>query len=320
MTSSKPPERPLIGISSCLLGQQVRFDGGHKKDSWITGPLAAFMDFLPVCPEVGIGLGIPRPTIHLVGDPEHPRAVGSKDPTMDVTDRLASFAVGQTAGFGALSGYILKSKSPSCGMARVPVTSDKGMPAKVGVGIYTRVLMDRMPLLPVEEDGRLNDPVLRENFVSRVYVYHRWQQLRAARVTAAALIDFHSRHKYLVMAHSQAAYQRLGRMLAHLKEMDLEAVAEMYVAELMAALGRRVTRRRHVNVLHHIMGYLKDHIDGGDKAELVASIEAYRREEVSLVVPMTLLRHHLRRHPDPYMQRQVYLAPYPEKLGLRGAI
>jgi uncharacterized protein YbgA (DUF1722 family) len=205
-------------------------------------------------------------------------------------------------------------------MARVPVTSEKGMPAKVGVGIYARVIMERMPLLPVEEEGRLNDPVLRENFVTRVFVLHRWQQMRSERMTAAKLIDFHSRQKYLVMAHSQAAYQRLGQMLSHLKQVDLEAVADMYATELMTALARRVTRRRHVNVLHHIMGYLKDHIDAGDKAELVAAIEAYRREEVALVVPVTLLRHHLRKHPDPYMDKQVYLAPHPEKLALRGAI
>jgi uncharacterized protein YbgA (DUF1722 family)/uncharacterized protein YbbK (DUF523 family) len=313
-------EKPLVGISSCLLGQQVRFDGGHKKDGWITGPLAAFFDFLPVCPEVGIGLGIPRPTIHLVGDPERPRAVGSRDPSLDVTARLEAFGLAQLPQLQGLSGYILKGKSPSCGMARVPVTSPKGMPAKVGVGIYARVIMERMPLLPVEEEGRLNDPVLRENFVTRVYVLHRWQQLRAGGITAARLIDFHSRQKYLVMAHSQAAYQRLGQMLSHLKQVDLEAVADMYAAELMTALSRRVTRRRHVNVLHHIMGYLKDHIDAGDKAELVAAIEAYRREEVALVVPVTLLRHHLRKHPDPYMEKQVYLAPHPEKLALRGAI
>jgi uncharacterized protein YbgA (DUF1722 family)/uncharacterized protein YbbK (DUF523 family) len=318
--SERATAKPLVGISSCLLGQQVRFDGGHKKDGWITGPLAAFFDYLPVCPEVGIGLGIPRPTIHLVGDPEQPRAVGSRDPSLDVTEQLAAFGVAQTLRFEGLSGYILKSKSPSCGMARVPVTSPKGMPAKVGVGIYARVLMERLPLLPVEEEGRLNDPVLRENFVTRVYVFHRWQELRAGKITAAKLIDFHSRQKYLVMAHSQAAYQRLGQMLSHLKQVDLEAVADMYVAELMTALARRVTRKRHINVLHHIMGYLKDHIDAGDKAELLASIESYRREEVALVVPITLLRHHLRRHPDPYMEKQVYLAPYPEKLGLRGAI
>jgi uncharacterized protein YbgA (DUF1722 family)/uncharacterized protein YbbK (DUF523 family) len=319
MSAATSP-KPLVGISSCLLGQQVRFDGGHKKDGWITGPLAAFFDFLPVCPEVGIGLGIPRPTIHLVGDPERPRAVGSRDPSLDVTVRLEDFAKAQLPQLGGISGYILKGKSPSCGMARVPVTSEKGMPAKVGVGIYARVIMERMPLLPVEEEGRLNDPVLRENFVTRVFVLHRWQQLRAEGITAARLIDFHSRQKYLVMAHSQAAYQRLGQMLSHLKQVDLEAVADMYAAELMTALARRVTRRRHVNVLHHIMGYLKDHIDAGDKAELIAAIEAYRREEVALVVPVTLLRHHLRKHPDPYMDKQVYLAPHPAKLALRGAI
>jgi uncharacterized protein YbgA (DUF1722 family)/uncharacterized protein YbbK (DUF523 family) len=312
--------RIRVGVSSCLLGQRVRYAGGHKQDGWVSGALAKHMDLVPVCPELGIGLGVPRPAIRLVGDPARPRAVGTRDPTLDVTARLEDFAVGQAAALADLSGHVLKSRSPSCGMERVPVVNAGGMSAKVGRGAYARVLMERLPLLPPEEEGRLNDPVLRENFVTRVYVLHRWQRLRAGPLTAAALLDFHTRHKYLLMAHSQAASQRLGRLLSGLRGVDLEAVAELYATELMTALPRRVSRQRHVNTLQHIMGYLKRAIDARDKAELVAGIEAYRRGEVPLIAPRTLLRHHLRRHPDPYLQRQVYLAPYPEDLGLRNAI
>ena len=205
-------------------------------------------------------------------------------------------------------------------MERVKLYNAGGHAEKKGVGAYARVIMHSLPNLPCEEEGKLNDPMLRENFVNRVFAYRRWQTLRATDLTAKALIDFHARHKYMVMAHSQAAYQRLGRLLSNLKGVDLSRVADAYEAQFMAALKRRIGRKRHVNALQHIQGYLKDRIDGGDKAELAQSIEAYRREEVPLVVPMKLLRHYFRRHPDDYIDQQWYLDPYPESLGLRNAI
>jgi uncharacterized protein YbgA (DUF1722 family) len=205
-------------------------------------------------------------------------------------------------------------------MERVKLYAENGYASKKGVGAYARVLMQSLPNLPCEEEGRLHDAMLRENFVNRVFTYRRWQTLRNQGLTAKSLIDFHSRHKYMVMAHSQAAYQRLGRLLSNLKGVDLESVADAYESELMAALKRRVGRKRHVNVLQHIQGYLKDRIDGSDKLELADSIEAYRREEVPLVVPVKLLRHYFRRNPDHYIDRQWYLDPYPEPLGLRNAI
>ena len=318
-TRASSDSRPVIAVSSCLLGQEVRFDGGHKKASWLVGPLAEFIDYRPICPEVAIGLGIPRPPIHLVGDADSPRAVGVKDPTMDVTAPLEAFARQTASGLGEVSGYVLKSKSPSCGMERVKLYGQHGS-QKAAVGIHARVIMERLPNLPVEEEGRLNDPVLRENFITRVYTYRRWQAFRKQRLTAKGLVDFHSRHKYLVMAHSQAAYQRLGKLLSNLKGVHLPAVADEYIGELMAALKRRVNRDRHVNVLQHIMGYLKKRLGGDDKQELVEAIEAYRRGEVPLIVPMFLLRHHFRHHPDPYMDEQWYLNPYPESLGLRNNI
>jgi uncharacterized protein YbgA (DUF1722 family) len=189
-----------------------------------------------------------------------------------------------------------------------------------GSGVFARILKQRLPLLPLEEEGRLNDAVLRENFVYRVFVMHRWQRLLGEGLNPASLIEFHTVHKYLVMAHSQAAYQRLGRLLADLSRTDLQTIAENYHEELMHTLKRRVDRKRHVNVLQHIMGYLKKRIDKQDKAELSASIESYRRGETPLIVPITLLRHYFRRHPDPYMMKQLYLQPHPDKLGLRNGI
>lgn len=315
------PTKPLIGISACLLGHQVRFDGGHKRDTFITGPLAKFVQFVPVCPEAAIGLGIPRPSIRLVGDPQKPIARGTKDPSRDVTTELENYSRGKMTDFANLSGFILKKDSPTCGMERVKVYSEQGGPAqRNGTGIFARILMEHYPLLPVEEEGRLNDPVLRENFINRIYVYRHWKALQQQGVTAANLISFHTQYKYLVMAHSQAAYKRLGKLLSDLSGDKPEQVSTTYIQELMSALTRRVNRKRHVNVLHHIMGYLKRHIDSSDKQELLNSIEAYREEEIPLIVPITLLRHYFRRHPDPYMQQQVYLQPHPAKLGLRSAL
>ena len=313
--------RVRIGVSSCLLGEEVRFNGGHKRDRFLVGSLARFVDFVPVCPEVAIGLGVPRPPIRLVGDPDRPRAVGIDDSSMDVTGRLQSFAKDEVPSLRDISGYILKKDSPSCGMERVKVYGERGGAAqRKGRGVFARVLMDCMPLLPIEEEGRLNDPVLKENFLTRVFVFHRWQRLVSEGLSSRALIAFHTDHKFLVMAHSQAAYQRLGRMLADLGDADLDAVALRYIDELMTALRRRATRKRHANVLQHMAGYLKRSIGGDDKQELGHHIDAYRRGEVPLIVPITLFRHYFRRHPDAYMERQVYLHPHPDELSLRNSI
>jgi uncharacterized protein YbgA (DUF1722 family) len=206
-------------------------------------------------------------------------------------------------------------------MERVKVHVESGgHSVRKGIGVFANALMRQQPLLPVEEEGRLNDAVLRENFINRVYVYHRWRKLHTLGLTPANLIAFHSDHKYMVMAHSQAAYQRLGKLLANLSKIDLKRIGDDYIHELMPALKRRVTRNRHVNVLQHIMGYLKKSISGDDKKELSAAIEAYRRGETPLIVPITLFSHYFRVHPDDYMSRQIYLHPYPDSLGLRNSI
>jgi len=309
-----------VGISSCLLGQEVRFDGGHKRDSYVTGTLSDYFDFVPFCPEAAVGLGIPRQPIRLVQRGKEVRAVGVRTPELDPTDDLAAFASRTARQLGYLSGYILKNNSPSCGMERVKVYNDKGMPERIGVGIYARVLMKSLPLLPVEEEGRLGDAVLRENFIERVFVYHRWQQLIRGSLTAHELVEFHADHKYLIMAHSQEAYRQLGRMVADAGKVDLEQLATDYVTILMSALKRPATPRQHVNVLQHLLGYLKEHLDKLDREEMVETIEQYRQGLLPLIVPITLIRHHFRRYPDPYVMRQYYLSPHPKELMLRNRI
>ena len=207
-----------VGISMCLLGEEVRYDGGHKHDHFITGTLANYFDFVPVCPEVAIGMGVPREPIRLVAQRSSPRALGIRNTALDVTDALRKYGENQARTLTALCGYIFKRGSPSCGMERVKVYSKSGMPQKNGQGIYAKAFMDKQPLIPCEEEGRLGDPQLRENFIQRVFVLYRWRQMLLSRLTAGKLVEFHTQHKYIVMAHHQRAYQQLGQLIANLNK------------------------------------------------------------------------------------------------------
>ncbi|MGZ8144128.1 MAG: YbgA family protein [Methylosarcina sp.] len=302
-----------IGISSCLIGQEVRFDGGHKLDAYITGTLGQYFEFHSFCPEVEIGLGVPRPTLHLVKVDGAVRCVGVKDPDRDVTDRLRKHAEQLKERHAELCGYILKKDSPSCGMERVKVYSNS-QPRREGVGIYAEAMMKANPLMPVEEEGRLGDPGLRENFLQRVYVFYRWKQMLLEGLSADKLTTFHARHKLIIMSH--ADYRELGQMLAGLSKETLAETAGQYIALLMKILKHVPTRSRHVNVLQHIQGYLKKELSADDKAEMVEVIERYRRGELPLIVPLTLLKHHFRKLPDPYIDESYYLSPYPQELRL----
>ncbi|MGZ8135957.1 MAG: YbgA family protein [Methylococcaceae bacterium] len=302
-----------IGISSCLIGEHVRFDGGHKRDSYIMGTLSEYFDFHAFCPEVAIGLGIPRPTIHLVKKDNDVRCVGIKNPELDVTERLQDYAEQQTPLHADLCGYILKKDSPSCGMARVKVFNNN-LPQRDGVGIYAQILLRNNPLLPVEEEGRLGDAGLRENFIQRVYVLHRWKSMLAEGLTASKLTRFHARHKLIIMSHGD--YREMGQLLAGVTKDNLPVVAEQYILLLMQLLKIVVNRSNHVNVLQHIQGYLKKELDSEDKAELCEIIERYRNGEIPLIVPLTLLKHHFRKSPDPYIEDSYYMSPYPQELQL----
>ena len=269
---------------------------------------------------MAIGLGVPRPPIRLVSNNGQLRAVGVADPTLDVTEDLVEYGRTVASQLTDVSGYIFKRASPSCGMERVKIYSSKGMPVDSGAGLYAQAIMQALPLLPTEEEGRLMDPVLRENFIERIFTYHRWQSLLRSGLTPAGLVDFHTNHKFSVLAHDEGAYRTLGKIVAESGSADLQQLAERYATLLMTAMKQRATRKLHSNVLQHIMGYLKEKIDGDDKAELLEVIGNYRRGQIPLIVPITLLRHHLRRHPDPYITRQYYLKPHPEELMLRNSL
>ncbi|MBC2692374.1 MULTISPECIES: YbgA family protein [Pseudomonas] len=319
--SSESPHKPKIAISACLLGDEVRYNGGHKQSQLCSRTLSQYFEFVPVCPEVAIGLGIPREPIRLVGDLRHPRAVGTVNPQLDATQPLADYGQRMAAELTDLCGYIFMQKSPSCGLERVKVYHANGSPQDGGGrGIYAEAFCARHPDLPVEEDGRLNDPVLRENFLTRVFAYAAWQDLLQQGLSRRGLTDFHARYKYLLMAHNPLQYKALGKLLGNMGQSDPAELGPRYFSQLMAALKQCATRGTHSNVLQHLSGYFKQTLSVEDKQEVQHVIGQYRLGVVPLVVPLTLLKHHLRHHPDPYIAQQVYLQPHPENLSLRNAI
>ncbi|AAY94367.1 DUF1722 domain-containing protein [Pseudomonas protegens] len=313
--------KPKIAISACLMGVEVRYNGGHKESRLCSRVLSDYFDFVPLCPEVAIGMGTPREPIRLVGDPEQPRAVGTVDASLDVTLPLAEYGERMAAQVDDICGYIFMQNSPSCGLERVKVYQANGIPHRNGGrGVYAQAFCAQHPNLPVEEAGRLNDPVLRENFLTRVYVYRDWQALLKQGLTRRALTDFHSRCKYLLMAHHPEQYKALGNLLGSMGKGDATLIGPRYFSQLMEALSRCATRGTHSNVLQHISGYFKRAISSEDKQEMQRLISQYRQGIVPLVVPLTLLKHHLRQNPDPYIAQQLYLQPHPEDLSLRNAI
>jgi len=315
----RSPSLPIaIGISSCLLGEAVRFDGGHKKDGYITDVLGRHFSWVSVCPEMEIGLGTPRETLRLVGDAEHPRMIATRSGT-DLTEAMSTYARGRLRELGGqgLSGYILKRASRSCGMARVKIYTEDGAPAGAGSGLFARALMDAFPMLPVEEEGRLTDLPLRDNFITRVFSYRRLTALRDSAPRAADLVAFHTAHKYLLLAHSPPHYARLGRLTADLRRVPRSEWIERYGRGFMEALKVKATTRKHVNVLQHIMGFFKDRLTAGEKRELLGLIADYAGGLVPLIVPITLINHYVARFEVTYVAEQVYLRPHPKELMLR---
>lgn len=308
-------ENIRIGISSCLLGESVRFDSGHKRNAYITGVLQNYFDFISFCPEVEIGLGIPREPIRLVSIAGDIRCQGTKNSTLDVTDKLQAIADKQKSWHRQLCGYILKKDSPSCGMERVKIYS-KGAPSREGVGLYAKTLLQNFPFLPVEEEGRLEDPALRENFIQRVYTYSRWKAIQQPQLTLSDLQNFHAQHKYIFMSHNQTKARELGALLATNKNTELNSLADKYLEAMMLTLKFIATKKNHVNTLQHIQGYLKNSLDADDKKELNVVIEDYRKGLLPLIVPITLLRHHFRKNPNDYIDQSLYLSPYPGELML----
>ncbi len=310
-----------IGVSECLLGEPVRFDGGHKHNRYLTDVLADYLEFRPVCPEVAIGLGVPRRPIRLIATDTGDRVRGSIEQRLDVTDALTEQADLAADRLPDICGYIFMQKSPSCGVFGMKRYSENGQPLdSQGRGAYAARLMTRMPLIPVEEAGRLNDAGLRDNFITRVYALHDWKQSVAAAPSARKLVAFYSRYKYQVMAHHLPSYQTLGKRVADLKSRSIEEVCADFIRQFMDALCHIANRKGNTNAMLHLRGYLKGRLNPEENAELDQLITAYKQGELPLVVPITLLKHHLLKVDNPYLKQQSFWSPHPEKLGLRNQI
>ena len=310
-----------LGISRCLLGDEVRFDGGHKRDNFLTDIFGRYVDWVPVCPEVEAGLGTPREAMRLVGDPAQPRLVTIKS-GRDHTQALEMMSATRIEELKELdlSGYVFKKDSPSCGVERVRIYNDHGMPSRKGVGIFARVFIEQFPLIPVEEEGRLCDPSLRENFIERVFCYRRFQDLLQNGITRQAIVRFHTIHKYLLLSHSQPHYQVLGRLVGQAERHRPKELAHRYGELFMKALAVKATVRKHVNVLQHMLGYFKDRLGAQEKAELLGVIGDYHRGLTPLIVPLTLIKHYVQIFDVGYIRDQVYLNPHPKELMLRNHV
>jgi uncharacterized protein YbgA (DUF1722 family)/uncharacterized protein YbbK (DUF523 family) len=313
-------QRPRLGISACLLGRLVRYDGGHKHDPFLTETFGRFVDWVPICPEMEVGMGVPRESVRLVGAVHAPRMIAERS-GRDWTEAMNSFAAKRSEDLTTLnlSGYVFKKDSPSCGVERVRVYESKSQPARRGRGLFAAALMKKLPLLPVEEEGRLNDPTLRENFIERVFAYHHWRAASRAK-SRAGLVAFHTGHKYLLLAHSELHYRRLGRIVAGMKKKSLGELYDDYGRGFMEALAVHASAKKHANVLDHMMGYFSDQLSAGERRELVELIADYRRQLIPLIVPVTLIRHYVRKFGVEYLENQIYLAPSPKELMLRNHV
>ena len=310
--------RIKIGVSTCLLGENVRWNGGHSRDRYLTDVLGAYVEYVPVWPEVECGMGVPRETLRLVGDPDSPTLVTSKT-NIDHTRRMIDWAKQRVKDLEKenLCGFVFKKNSPSSGLYKVSVRTSKGMPQKKGQGLFARAFTEHFPLIPVEEDGRLNDLKLRETFIEQIFTLKRWRETLGQGKRMGNLVDFHTRHKLLLMSHSPKHARTMGKLVAEGKGVPAEELFAQYEAQLMEALRLKTTLKKNINVLQHIMGYFKRQLSADEKQELLEILEQYRKEYVPLIVPVTLLNHYVRKYQQPYLAQQVYLNPHPTALKLR---
>ena len=314
-------EKIPVGVSQCLLGDSVRYDGSHKRNTYLVDVLSRYVNFMPVCPELAIGLGVPRKPIRLIVTDGQDRIRGAEDADLDVTDALILEAENTVERLPELCGYVFMQNSPSCGVYGVKRYGDNGYGIDSrGRGGYAKRFMELMPLLPVEEAGRLSDAGLRENFITRIFALYDWRKTVGSELSAKKLVAFYSRYKYQVMAHHVPSYFLIGKLLANLNAKPIDAIGKEFVALFMTALGHKATRKGNANALMHLRGYLKRHISKLDKEELSNAIESYAQGLTPIIVPLTLLKHHLMTLDDPYLKQQTFWAPYPEVLGLRNFV
>jgi uncharacterized protein YbgA (DUF1722 family)/uncharacterized protein YbbK (DUF523 family) len=317
MTQNHSEENMLpIGVSRCLLGDEVRYDGGHKRNRYMTDVLGDYFSWQPVCPEVEAGLGTPRPAIRLVQTEVGLRVLGKDD--LDVTDNLDVVADTRIPALrtAKIRGFIFKKDSPSCGMERVRLYSNGGV-SRGGVGVFAARIAEEWPNLPTEEEGRLNDKRLRENFIERVFTYDRWRRFVEDRPSTSGLMTFHAQHKYLLLAHNQAECRRLGKFIAQAHNHDLKETLETYESRMMQLMRKLTTVKKQINTLQHLLGFVKNDLSRQDKADFLSVLEQYRNGIVPLITPLILLRFHLNKGNSEWAKAQIYLTPYPEQLALR---
>lgn len=310
-----------IGVSSCLLGNKVRYDGGHQLDRWITGVLSNYVEFVPVCPEVECGLGIPREAMRLVGNAEDYRLLTNKT-GIDHTARMLDWSDGRLEELADadLCGFIFKKGSPSNGLERVKIYNEKGMPVGNGSGIFAKNFLKKFPYLPVEEDGRLHDPNLRENFIESIFTMKRWREAMDSGCSQSKLMKFHTNHKLLLFSHNEAIYRKMGKLVANHEQLPQEKLCHEYFQLLIKAMKLKPTVKKHINVMQHVMGYFKKDLSPDEKQELLEVFDNYREELVPLIVPITLLNHYVRKYKKDYLKQQLYLNPHPIELKLRNHV
>lgn len=314
-------EKIKLGISTCLLGENVRYDGGHKLDRFLRDTLGQYVEYVPVCPEVECGLPIPREAMRLEGDPDSPRLVTTHT-KQDMTDRMVRWANKRVLKLEKedLCGFIFKGHSPSSGMEKVRVYNEKGTPVKNGVGIFARIFMDHFPLLPVEDEGRLHNPELRENFIERIFTLKRWREVSSKKENRGTLVEFHTKHKLLILSHSPKHYQMMGKLVAKAKTLPIKELYLQYQTMLMETIRLKTTPKKNANVLQHMMGYFKEQLSSDEKKELLEVIDHYRQEYIPLIVPITLIQHYAQKYDQSYLKEQVYLNPHPSELELRNHV
>jgi len=312
MANISPESKIKVGVSSCLLGEKVRWNGDHKQDLFVKNLLGQFFEWVPTCPEVEIGMGIPRETVQLTGDPGAPRMVGNITGT-DWTSRMNRYSKKRSAELAKLNlcGYIFKSRSPSCGIARIPVTGKKGKTQKYGRGLFADSFMQHCALVPVEDESRLHDARIRENFITRVFAYHRLAHLLSGRLPCKALVEFHTAHKYLLLAHSRKHYDALEKLVANAKQYSPTELKRRYAEAFMQTLSFKTSVRKNTDVLYHMLGFFRKLLSEEEKQGMSEAIEDYRRERAPLIVPVTLIKHHVRQHKVDDLANQAYLSPPP---------
>jgi uncharacterized protein YbgA (DUF1722 family)/uncharacterized protein YbbK (DUF523 family) len=321
MARINPESKIKVGVSSCLLGEKVRWNGDHKQDRFVKDLLGQFFEWVSTCPEVEIGMGTPRETVQLAGDPSAPRMVGNKTGT-DWTARMTRYSKKRSAELSKMNlcGYIFKNRSPSCGIARIKVYGDDGNPTPNGRGLFAGAFMQKCSLIPVEDEGRLNDSRIRENFITRVFAYHRLAQLLDGRFSRKALVEFHTAHKFLLLAHNRKHYDALGKLVANAKQFSPSELKQNYAEAFMQTLAFKTSAKKNADVLYHMLGFFKKLLSNVEKQDVIEAIEDYRNGVIPLIVPITLIKHHVRRHNIAYLADQVYLNPHPKELMLRNHV